>query len=433
VTTAEEDAIERNRLPPGVTMNEEERALIEAIRQQPDDDAVRLVYADWLTDRGDPRGEFIQGQVRWQQAYEARDYPAMRQLGGQFWRLQHQHEEQWLAPLKKLGLSSIQFRRGLPESGTIKGSHFLKRWQKLFEAAPLLRDVGFYKEKADLLPALTACPGLRRLDTLSMMGCVLRADDLAAFAASPNAANLRELSLATSYRSPAPLAAACGRLIQLPQLTRLKLDTVPLGDAAVTALAQAPELSRVRLLSLRATGITDQGVNALVWSAHLACSEALYLDYNDVTDQAARFVAASPRSVCLTELGFDHTQVGNAGIEALTRSPHLNALHTLHVSTTVTARGAAVLAGAPFSTRLRELELSCNPGIGYLGGEALAASPHLAKLKYLNPSDCRVGRQGALALINSSCLSGLQVLQVGSEEGRYDRVVAEAMAKRFGE
>ena len=40
-----------------------ERALIAAILADPDDDAPRAVYADWLTERGDPRGELITVQL----------------------------------------------------------------------------------------------------------------------------------------------------------------------------------------------------------------------------------------------------------------------------------------------------------------------------------------------------------------------------------
>ena len=39
-----------------------EAELLRAIEAQPNDDEVRRVYADWLIDRGDPRGEFIQLQ-----------------------------------------------------------------------------------------------------------------------------------------------------------------------------------------------------------------------------------------------------------------------------------------------------------------------------------------------------------------------------------
>jgi uncharacterized protein (TIGR02996 family) len=40
----------------------EEAALIEAIRAAPNDDLARLVYADWLDEHGDSRGEFLRLQ-----------------------------------------------------------------------------------------------------------------------------------------------------------------------------------------------------------------------------------------------------------------------------------------------------------------------------------------------------------------------------------
>src|SRR5262245_4176194 len=36
-----------------------ETSCLRAIREEPDDDAPRLIYADWLEERGDPRGEYL--------------------------------------------------------------------------------------------------------------------------------------------------------------------------------------------------------------------------------------------------------------------------------------------------------------------------------------------------------------------------------------
>ena len=41
----------------------DEDAFLVAIRVNPTDDAPRLVYADWLDDQGDPRGELIRVQM----------------------------------------------------------------------------------------------------------------------------------------------------------------------------------------------------------------------------------------------------------------------------------------------------------------------------------------------------------------------------------
>src|SRR5438477_79436 len=46
-------------------MGPEEAAFLDRVCADADDDAPRLVYADWLDERGDPRGEFIRVQCEW--------------------------------------------------------------------------------------------------------------------------------------------------------------------------------------------------------------------------------------------------------------------------------------------------------------------------------------------------------------------------------
>jgi uncharacterized protein (TIGR02996 family) len=41
----------------------EDDAFLADIIANPDDDGVRLIYADYLDERGDPRGEFIRVQI----------------------------------------------------------------------------------------------------------------------------------------------------------------------------------------------------------------------------------------------------------------------------------------------------------------------------------------------------------------------------------
>jgi uncharacterized protein (TIGR02996 family) len=42
---------------------DEEQAFLRAISAAPDDNTVRLIYADWLEERDDPRAEFVRAQV----------------------------------------------------------------------------------------------------------------------------------------------------------------------------------------------------------------------------------------------------------------------------------------------------------------------------------------------------------------------------------
>ena len=50
-------------------MDSAEAELLAALQREPDDDEARLVYADWLEERADPRGEYLRLEV------EARPIP----------------------------------------------------------------------------------------------------------------------------------------------------------------------------------------------------------------------------------------------------------------------------------------------------------------------------------------------------------------------
>jgi uncharacterized protein (TIGR02996 family) len=56
------DAIHGRELPP--PRPAEEMAFVRAIQQNPDDEGARLIFADWLEERGDPRREIIRLQCR---------------------------------------------------------------------------------------------------------------------------------------------------------------------------------------------------------------------------------------------------------------------------------------------------------------------------------------------------------------------------------
>src|SRR5262249_40322717 len=170
---------------------EQERAFVQAIRLQPDADAPRLAYAAWLQERGDPRGDFIEAQVRWHQARQTLDVPGMKHHIARVWALERQHRAAWVGPLEALGLHNAEFRRGFVELGYIQSAQLIKNGDKLFELAPLLHELQFYQDKPDLLESLAEWSLLRRLDAVWIFNCPIPTTALRTFAASPNAANLR--------------------------------------------------------------------------------------------------------------------------------------------------------------------------------------------------------------------------------------------------
>ena len=67
----------------------EDAGFLRAIRERPDDGAARLVYADWLEERGDPRGEYLRLEQQ------------LAQLLPRLAQLQSQIDPTWLAAVRR--------------------------------------------------------------------------------------------------------------------------------------------------------------------------------------------------------------------------------------------------------------------------------------------------------------------------------------------
>lgn len=149
-----------------------QREMLATIRSDFDDDAPRLVYADWLLERGDPRGEFIQvqcsigerihgatGRAREPDPPPA-NYAALRATE---LALHRKHRKAWLAPIEAF-IRKFSFRRGFVD--TIEtGPGFAPGAATVFEQHPLetLTLQGMKKDADYLALGEVPLPGLRRL------------------------------------------------------------------------------------------------------------------------------------------------------------------------------------------------------------------------------------------------------------------------------
>src|SRR4051794_19320978 len=86
-----------------------EDAFLRDIAEHPDEDAPRLAYADWLQERGDPRGVFIAMQCGIHQDEERGTY--REQLKKQQRLLLREHRERWLGDAAPF-VFRYDFRRG---------------------------------------------------------------------------------------------------------------------------------------------------------------------------------------------------------------------------------------------------------------------------------------------------------------------------------
>src|SRR5437763_1784240 len=101
----------------------DEAAFLRTIAAAAADDAPRLVYADWLEERGDPRGTFV--RVQCAVAALPADDPRRPDLEHAERQLLAAHAADWTCDLAGR-VSGWRFRRGFVEEVTLSAAAFLE-------------------------------------------------------------------------------------------------------------------------------------------------------------------------------------------------------------------------------------------------------------------------------------------------------------------
>jgi uncharacterized protein (TIGR02996 family) len=143
--------------------------LLDAVLGNLDDDAPRLAFADWLTARGDPRGEYIRLQCT--------NGSSERQA-----ELVGAHLKSWTR-----WPQDARFGRGFVQ-GT--GPNL-----EAFRGEPTACDVGAWRETGGFPDALARMPEARRIRRITIRSAHFRPFDLARLCASTTFTSLRELTM----------------------------------------------------------------------------------------------------------------------------------------------------------------------------------------------------------------------------------------------
>ncbi|MGC4120970.1 MAG: TIGR02996 domain-containing protein [Myxococcales bacterium] len=277
---------------------------------KPQDDGLRQVYADWLVERGDPRGEFIALQ------YARLSGSLTREQEKREAELLALHRERWLGSLAaKVQVSAARFERGFAaevngaetdgarEWSTVRAIHYavpgdetpvmalerlldikdLNRFARRTRPLPIaeLHWAGGYgarmKEQLGQIDRMPPLPNLRRLDLTGSFGGA-PADFFDWVWRTQLGAGLEELAVSTVPEKLEDWLA----LMDARSLSRLELAMPSVGRLAVTASDGARELAFVRPGASRGL------------SPHL--SEAL------AKDAAAILSRVSPGSIARVEI-----------------------------------------------------------------------------------------------------------------------------------
>lgn len=376
-------------------------AFLATILAAPEDDAPRLVYADWLDEHEQPeRAEFIRVQcdVARREKYD----PRRSVLEARARALLKRHGDQW-ANLVAAITRDYEFRRGFVTGVTIGARKLLTHGERLFRLAPV-RHVKVLRLGSSNLTAadLADFSLLPRIHSL-ILGGILGAEESRTLLTAPGLKRLTGLTLANHFSAEALAPILDGRL---PYLERLDLDAEePIVTAdhvetlvaakwaanlkwlnlnwhsvnvgGVRAIAGSKRLKGLIRLGLRHSGVGLGGTLALAESSTLKSLTALDLRSNRLNDGAMQVLAASKQLPALTELYLGMNDFGPDGVRALANWPGLSRLRLLHLhSNRIGDDGACALAESPYIANLQYLDLT-ETGMTERGHRAIAASPYL--------------------------------------------------------
>jgi uncharacterized protein (TIGR02996 family) len=393
-------------------MSTTEEAFLSDIRASPDDDGVRLIYADWLQENGQPqRAEFIRVQI--ELARLADDDPRREALADRQDELLAAHGDDWRSVfMHHPWPEHARFCRGFLEEAVL---HTQDEACAVVRSAPLRR-LQVRKATGKELAELVRLPEFVQVRELSAESVDWLPLNVRRWVGSPHLARLQSLSLSTGGHVSEVLEAL-GSSPHLRALTRLEISSNYLGDEGLDVLARSPLLGRLKGLRLSSTEIRLPGVQVLLSSPLAAgLTDLDFLVNGEFGAAGGHAFAAATQLRHLERLRLPFWNLGPEGAAALASARHLGSLRCLDLSDNkLRDEGVRAVALAPQGFGLRELDLSANE-IGPDGVGWLARSLSWRGLTKLTLSDATytgledktfLGDAGAMALADSSSLENL--------------------------
>jgi uncharacterized protein (TIGR02996 family) len=247
---------------------------LQSIIESPDDDGPRLVYADFLEERGEPeRAEFI--RVQCELALLPEPDAQRPSLEAKERQLLAANGEKWAASLKGR-VSSWTFRRGFVEVVEVDPTAFLNLGQEILSSAPITH-VDFSSgsrsgPQVDLRPLLQSHL-FERLRTAGFIFTYYEADE-ECLRQLANSSMLRErLERLVLWHNP--VSRECLRPLlyseSVKQLRRLEIINCDFGgEAAMRFLIESPTLQQIVELSLVGNLCEDDSIQTLASSRSIA-------------------------------------------------------------------------------------------------------------------------------------------------------------------
>lgn len=407
-----------------------EETLLQAIKHDRDHDSARLVYADYLSERGDPRGELISIQCQLEEVTRNGNEPDAKLL-----RLQNKIlrdlAASWDGPWKlKQGLLSVQeevdswygdtetmkchIRRGFITGVESHPNIFKSRIDWLVENAPLLDSLAV-KTLREELPVKELFALISRLPILHSytMGFWSSADDqLTAIGSVANDQcfnGLQHLSLQGLHvEDVLAHTELLGKSEGLRALGSLDLYDWRMPADALTGLVNAK--FRPHTLLLNRNEIGAEGAQILAADETWEKTKTLGLFNNGIGPAGVTAITTSKTFRRLESLDLRSNRIGEAGAQALGEAKSLGKLeHLVLVGNTLKPEALAGLCG-PGLKNLKDLNLQNTRLTDEAIDAMVAAKDFPAQLRRLNLASNKLSGQSIKRLAESAAFANLECL-----------------------
>lgn len=361
-------------------MTDREAELLEAIVRAPEDDTPRLIFADWLSEQGDPRGELIHLQLRAASLEAGGERNKVRAAEN---KLLDAHRAAWLGPIAGV-VEKAEFRRGFVAMVRMTARAWIAHAKSVLAVAPLIDELEllFGEGEGGLGPEAFERPEMRHVRSLSLRG--MHAEPVRALAAASTLGALRTLVLEGAPLSPTEgEAIAAAKLPQLRALRMTVASDLALAPDVLWAIGRA-KFSLESLFvdgqewSMAPTALGAAGAAAIVGGAAFSSLKRLELPFMGL---GAEGVSGLMDLQGLEALDVTRARIGPAGLDPLFAHERLREVNLF--GNDLGDAGAARIAKSPALARWSFLHLGGND-LGLEGVQALADSPYAKNLRTLN-------------------------------------------------
>lgn len=379
-----------------------EAELFSAILERPDEDAPRLVYADYLEERGRAaRAELIRAQCAL--ARLSRWEPLASALRHRIRVLLAHNGAAWVRDLGTIeGVTWGAFERGFVSQISVLDLDSLAMVAPEVRAIAPVEHVSLLSDRflGEGEPEPVELPWVRSVALTGAMQ--LTPDELG---------QLMESGLAEG-------------------LQRLDLSGAGIENAGAEILAHATELANLEVLDLSECYVGQHGLEQLCGARHLGNLKELrfnshgsgYVDDPFITDEAVEQLATDSHLIHLERLALDGNSISSAGLRALLESRHLTRLEAISLQCCNISPIAFEVEPGP--VRLRSLVL-----VGARLSEldpSVAQRDQLRSLEHLNASGCGLSTEVIRALATGPVGQSLCELHLGRNRIEAEGAVALA-------